>query len=197
MAIINYASREIELKVVYYGPAFAGKTTSLRSILRSIQRADDQSIILQTGMDQTLNFEFRPHRSPLREGFTTKLLLCTVPGHVEVNLPRQQVLRDVDGIAFVADSQWSGMERNVLAMENLSENVDKLGRRLAEVPMVIQYNKQDLSHLARIDYLDYVLNGNASPRRSTFLTTANREDEVMPCLEKLIDLISENFLREH
>ncbi len=196
MSLIDYARREIQLKLVYFGPAHAGKTTSLRGILHAIKLEEDRFITLETGPDRTLYFEFTPDRPPLRDGFTTKLLLYTVPGDVRLNTPCQLVLRDVDGIAFVVDPRWSRVEQNVQAMRNLRENLAKQDRPLAGVPLVFQYNKQDLPNLARHDYLEYLLHRESSPPRPTFFTNATEGESVMPCLNKLIELVLERFLRE-
>ncbi len=198
MALIDYTRREIQLKLVYYGPAFAGKTTSLKSILRSSKRDQESLTNLQTGPDRTLFSEYSPPAlPPLRQGFATRLLLYTVPGRVQLNTPRQLVLRDVDGIVFVADPQWSRVEANVQALENLEENLARLGRPLADVPLVLQFNKQDLPGLARPDYLEFLLNRHSVPPRPVFRTTASEDQNVLPCLEALTGLAVERFQQEH
>ena len=159
MSIINYASREIQFKIVYYGPALCGKTTNLGYIHQRINPQNRGDLVsLATAADRTLFFDFLPLNAVVIKGFVTKFQLYTVPGQVIYNATRQLVLRSVDGIVFVADSQWEKMEENVESFKNLEDNLAKQNISIDEIPYVIQYNKRDLENVAPINYLEYVLN---------------------------------------
>lgn len=163
MALINQAKREIQLKIVYYGPAQGGKTTNLERVHRDVQIAQPEKksklTSLATSSDRTLFFDFLPLEAMSIKGFTTKFQLFTVPGQVIYNTTRQLVLRGVDGIVFVADSHFDKMEENVESFQNMEENLTSLNLKLSDVPYVIQYNKRDLPEAAPLDYMEYVLNG--------------------------------------
>src|ERR1700744_6798389 len=139
MSIINYASREIQFKIVYYGPALCGKTTNLSYIHQRINpqnRGDLGS--LATAADRTLFFDFLPLNAVVIKGFKTKFQLYTVPGQVIYNATRQLVLRSVDGLVFVADSQYEKMAENVESFQNLEENLVSQKLNLGNIPYVIQ-----------------------------------------------------------
>src|ERR1700756_1152487 len=162
MPIINYASKEIQFKVVYYGPALGGKTTNLQYIHSRISPSYRGDLIsLATAADRTLFFDFLPVNSIVLQGFKTKFQLYTVPGQVIYNATRQLVLRSVDGVVFVADSQWDKMEENIESFKNLEENLVRQGAGLDQIPYVLQYNKRDLANPAPVHYLDFVLNNRS------------------------------------
>src|SRR5512137_2958090 len=162
MAIINQATKELQVKIVYYGPAKSGKTTNLEQVHANVQVPDaaakGKMTSLATSSDRTLFFDFFPIEAVAIKGFKTKFSLFTVPGQVIYNATRQLVLRGVDGIVFVADSQYDKMEENVATLKHMEENLNSLNVDLAEIPYVIQYNKRDLPNVAPVDYLDYLLN---------------------------------------
>src|SRR2546429_6617187 len=161
MAIINQANKELQIKIVYYGPALGGKTTNLVQVHDHVQTGQGNKgklVSLATSSDRTLFFEFLPIEAMAIKGFKTKFQLYTVPGQVIYNTTRQLVLRGVDGIVFVADSQYDKMEENVKSFANLEENLQALNLRLGEVPYVLQYNKRDLPEVAPIEYMEYLLN---------------------------------------
>ncbi len=159
MSIINYASREIQFKIVYYGPALCGKTTNLGYIHKRINPENRGDLVsLATAADRTLFFDFLPLNAVVIKGFVTKFQLYTVPGQVIYNATRQLVLRSVDGVIFVADSQWEKMEENVESFKNLEDNLAKQNISIDEIPYVVQYNKRDLENVAPVNYLEYVLN---------------------------------------
>src|SRR5215475_9787944 len=140
MSIINYASREIQFKVVYYGPALCGKTTNLSYIHQRINPQNRGDLVsLATAADRTLFFDFLPLNAVVIRGFKTKFQLYTVPGQVIYNATRQLVLRSVDGLVFVADSQWDKMEEDVESFKNLMENLARQGTSLDHIPYVLQY----------------------------------------------------------
>src|SRR6201981_3401582 len=159
MPIINYASKEIQFKVVYYGPALGGKTTNLQYIHSRISPSYRGDLIsLATAADRTLFFDFLPVNAVVLQGFKTKFQLYTVPGQVIYNSTRQLVLRSVDGVVFVADSQWDKMEEKVGSFRHLEQNLQKQNLRLEQVPVVLQFNKRDLPNVAPTNYLEYLLN---------------------------------------
>jgi len=151
MAIINQATKELQLKIVYYGPAMCGKTTNLVQVHDHVQTAQGNKgklVSLATSSDRTLFFDFLPIEAMAIKGFRTKFQLYTVPGQVIYNTTRQLVLRGVDGIVFVADSQYNKMAENVESFANLVENLKTLKLDLADIPYVLQYNKRDLQNVA-------------------------------------------------
>src|SRR5213592_2749623 len=158
MAIINQATKELQVKVVYYGPAMGGKTTNLVKVHENIQTAQEKGklVSLATSSDRTLFFDFLPIEAMAIKGFKTKFQLYTVPGQVIYNTTRQLVLRGVDGIVFVADSQYDKMEENVQSFANLEENLRSLELDLGEIPFVLQYNKRDMPNAAPLEFMDYL-----------------------------------------
>ena len=139
MAIINQATKELQVKIVYYGPAMGGKTTNLVQVHDHVQTAQGNKgklVSLATSSDRTLFFDFLPIEAMSIKGFKTKFQLYTVPGQVIYNTTRQLVLRGVDGIVFVADSQYEKMPENVESFTNLEENLKTLKLNLADIPYV-------------------------------------------------------------
>ncbi len=162
MSIINYAQREIGFKIVYYGPGVAGKTANLQYIFRSLPDGNRGNMVsLATGDDRTLFFDFLPVSALTVRNFTAKFQLYTVPGQVFYNMTRKLVLRGVDGIIFVADSQWERLRENVESFRNMEENLREYDYNLDEIPYVIQYNKRDLPNIAPVEYLEYLFNRRA------------------------------------
>src|SRR5712664_3294306 len=161
MAILNAATKEIQLKIVYYGPALCGKTTNLVQVHKRVQTAPGNKgrlVSLATNSDRPLFFDFLPIEAKPIKGFKTKFQLYTVPGQVIYNATRQLVLRGVDGIVFVADSQYEKMSENVRSFANLEENLKTLKLNISEIPLVLQYNKRDLPNSAPMDYMQFLLN---------------------------------------
>jgi signal recognition particle receptor subunit beta len=161
MAMLNAATKEIQLKIVYYGPAMCGKTTNLVEVHKRVQTAPGNKgrlVSLATNSDRTLFFDFLPIEAKTIKGFKTKFQLYTVPGQVIYNATRQLVLRGVDGIVFVADSQYSKMAENVESFQNLEENLRAVNLNLADIPCVLQYNKRDLAGVAPVEYMEFLLN---------------------------------------
>src|SRR5256886_6646407 len=137
-----------------------GKTTNLVKVHENIQTAQEKGklVSLATSSDRTLFFDFLPIEAVAIKGFKTKFQLYTVPGQVIYNSARQLVLRGVDGIVFVADSQYEKMPENVESFQNLMDNLQSQKLNLAEIPYVLQYNKRDLPNAAPFEYMDYLLN---------------------------------------
>ena len=159
MSVINYASREINCKIVYYGPGLGGKTTNLEHVYARVAPDTRGKLIsLATENERTLFFDFLPVDLGTIRGFKTRFHLYTVPGQVYYNASRKLILKGVDGVVFVADSQLERQEANVEAMQNLYDNMAEYGYDITRMPFVIQYNKRDLPNAAPIDELDQLLN---------------------------------------
>ena len=159
MSLVNYASREINCKIVYYGPGLGGKTTNLEYVYEKVAPSSKGKLIsLATETERTLFFDFLPVDLGTIRGFRTRFHLYTVPGQVYYNASRKLILKGVDGVVFVADSQIDRTEANLEAMQNLYDNMAQHGYELTRLPFVIQYNKRDLPNAAPIDALDAALN---------------------------------------
>ena len=159
MSMINYASREINCKLVYYGPGLGGKTTNLEHVYGKVSpNARGKMISLATETERTLFFDFLPVDLGTIRGFKTRFHLYTVPGQVYYNASRKLILKGVDGIVFVADSQLERMEANLEAMQNLYDNMQEYGYDLTTMPFVVQYNKRDLPNAAPVGELQGALN---------------------------------------
>jgi signal recognition particle receptor subunit beta len=159
MSMINYASREINCKLVYYGPGLGGKTTNLEHVYTKV--APDtrgKMVSLATETERTLFFDFLPVDLGTIRGFKTRFHLYTVPGQVYYNASRKLILKGVDGVVFVADSQVERMEANVESMQNLYDNMAEYGYDVTKIPFVIQYNKRDLPNAAPVKDLQAQLN---------------------------------------
>jgi signal recognition particle receptor subunit beta len=159
MSMINYASREINCKIVYYGPGLGGKTTNLEHVYAMVQPDTRGKLIsLATETERTLFFDFLPVDLGTIRGFKTRFHLYTVPGQVYYNASRKLILKGVDGIVFVGDSQIERMEANQEAMQNLYDNMAEYGYDLTTMPFVIQYNKRDLPNASPVRELQAALN---------------------------------------
>src|SRR5687768_17364277 len=159
MSMINYASREINCKIVYYGSGLGGKTTNLEHIYGKVQPDTRGKLIsLATETERTLFFDFLPVDLGTIRGFKTRFHLYTVPGQVYYNASRKLILKGVDGVVFVADSQLERMEANLESMQNLYDNMAQHGYDLTRLPFCIQYNKRDLPNAAPIQELQDALN---------------------------------------
>ena len=168
MASVNYAQKEMICKIVYYGCGMGGKTTNLQYIHHHIDPTFRGDLVsLATPGERTLFFDFLPVEAPMLHGFRIKLQLYTVPGQVMYNATRKLVLRGVDGIVFVCDSQWSKMKENVESLRNMEENLHSYGYDPETVPYVLQYNKRDLPSIAPIEYLEWLLNLHNVPSFSS------------------------------
>jgi len=154
MTFINYAAREINCKIVYYGPGLCGKTTNLQWIYdKTNPQAKGKLISLATETDRTLFFDFLPLDLGQVRGFKTRFHLYTVPGQVFYDASRKLILRGVDGVVFVADSQEERMDANLEALDNLQDNLKEHGYDFGKVPYVLQLNKRDLPNVMQVDAL--------------------------------------------
>jgi signal recognition particle receptor subunit beta len=159
MVAINYATREVTCKIVYYGPGLSGKTTNLIYIHKKIpSNTKGKLISLATEADRTLYFDFLPINIGTISGFAAKFQLYTVPGQVYYNATRKLVLRGVDGLVFVADSQADKMDENIESLNNMKENIKEYGYDFDDMPIVIQYNKCDLPNILPVSELESKLN---------------------------------------
>jgi signal recognition particle receptor subunit beta len=167
MSLVNYATREITCKIVYYGPGRSGKTTNLHYIYEKVpDERRGRMVSLATQTDRTLFFDFLPLDLGAISGFSTRFQLYTVPGQVYYKQTRQLVLQGADGVVFVADSQARQLDENVESMQDLHANLAEHGVDARAVPLVLQYNKQDLPRdlILPPDELDDVLNFRGVPR---------------------------------
>lgn len=164
MSFINYSSKEINCKIVYYGPGLCGKTTNLQFIYnRTKPESKGKMISLATETERTLFFDFLPLSLGEIRGFRTRFHLYTVPGQVFYDASRKLILKGVDGIVFVADSQKEREEANLESIDNLQMNLEEQGMRLDQIPHVIQYNKRDLPNIIPVHELRQTLNPNNVP----------------------------------
>jgi len=197
MSFVNFANRDVQLKIVYYGPGLCGKTTNLQHIHKQIANdAKGSMTSLATSQERTLFFDFMPLVANAIQNFTTHFQMYTVPGQVMYNRTRRLVLRGVDGIVFVADSQWELMEQNVESFANLTENLKLQGDSIDEIPYVLQYNKRDLPNIAPPNYLDFVLN-NAEQRRPRFTAEATKGAGVFETLNMISRLVLNKFVKNY
>jgi len=164
MTFINYAAKEINCKIVYYGPGLGGKTTNLQYIYnKTAPERKGKMISLATEADRTLFFDFLPLDLGSIRGFTTRFHLYTVPGQVFYDASRKLILKGVDGVIFVADSQRERMEANVESIRNLESNLHDHGFDLKEVPAALQFNKRDLPNAMPVDEMYRMLNYKREP----------------------------------
>jgi signal recognition particle receptor subunit beta len=164
LSLINYSSREINVKIVYYGPGLCGKTTNIQYIYEKVSPDTKGKLItLATEMDRTLFFDFLPLELGKVKGFSTRFHLYTVPGQVYYDASRKLILRGVDGIVFVADSQSSRYDANIESLYNLHENLAEYNLKLEDIPYAIQYNKRDLPEIISVGDLEQELNPQSYP----------------------------------
>lgn len=191
MAFINLKKKEVQAKIVYYGPGRGGKTTNLEFIHKKYKsRIPTDMVAIKTHGDRTLFFDFLPFDIGTIKGYSVRMQLYTVPGQVKYNATRRLVLRGVDGLVFVADSMKLRREKNVLALKNARENLAAYKKDLAEIPLVLQYNKRDLGeqgiHLLSVNTLQQDL--NADLNAPFFEASALEGTNVIPTLKKIISL---------
>ncbi len=187
MSFINYSSREINCKIVYYGPGLCGKTTNLQYIYNKTNPETKGKLIsLSTETDRTLFFDFLPLSLGEIRGFKTRFHLYTVPGQVFYDASRKLILKGVDGVVFVADSQVERMEANIESMDNLRINLAEQGYDLNRIPFVIQYNKRDLPNVTSVAELHELLNPDNVPEFEACAQTGEGVFETLKAIAKLI-----------
>ena len=180
MSFINYNAKEIHCKIVYYGPSLSGKTTNIRWVFQQTNGEKSDLITLNTDIERTLFFDFLPIDLGSIRGFKTRFHLYTVPGQVVYDASRKLILKGLDGVVFVADSQAERMEENLLSLKNLERNLEAQGYDIKEIPVVIQYNKRDLPNALKLSELRAQLNRFNAP---DFEATASEGKGVMDSLK--------------
>jgi signal recognition particle receptor subunit beta len=187
MVSINYSAREVCCKIVYYGPGLSGKTTNLQYIHAKVpQTTRGKLISLATEADRTLYFDFLPINIGTINGFQAKFQLYTVPGQVYYNATRKLVLRGVDGLVFVADSQTDKLDENLESLANLEDNLREYGYNLDELPLVLQYNKRDLPGIMSMEELNAKLNRRGLPVFEASATLGNGVFDTLKLIIKLV-----------
>jgi len=187
MSFINYASREINCKIVYYGPGLCGKTTNLQYVYqKTAADAKGKMISLATETERTLFFDFLPLSLGEIRGFKTRFHLYTVPGQVFYDASRKLILKGVDGVVFVADSQEERYDANIESLDNLRFNLQEQGYDLDKIPFIIQYNKRDLPNAMPVDELRKDLNLTGVPDFEACAASGEGVFETLKAVAKLI-----------
>jgi len=191
MAFVNLKSKEIQVKIVYYGPGRGGKTSNLEYIYKKFaKRINTEMVTVKTHGDRTLFFDFLPFDIGIVNGYDVKIQLYTVPGQVKYNATRRLVLRGVDGIVFVADAMAVRREKNILSLKNLQENLAAYKKSIFRIPSVLQYNKMDLREqgipLLPVRTLERDLNSQL--KIPSFAASAVLGTNVIATLKRIISL---------
>ena len=187
MSMINYASREINCKLVYYGPGLGGKTTNIEYVYNKVQPETRGKLIsLATEQERTLFFDFLPVDLGSIRGFKTRFHLYTVPGQVYYNASRRLILKGVDGVVFVADSQPERMDANIASMQNLYENLAEYGYDPVTLPLVIQYNKRDVATAVPLAELRAQLNPDDLPDYEAVAINGDGVFDTLKSVSKLV-----------
>lgn len=190
MSFINYSTHEVILKIVYYGPGLCGKTTNVKFIHSGTKKDSRGKLIsLETKQERTLFFDFLPIELPAIHGFTTRLHLYTVPGQLFYSASRRLIMKNTDGVVFVADSQAERLEANLISMDDLKENLTSYGYDIEKIPFVIQYNKRDLPNALPVEELRANLNP-WYPKVKDFEAIAAAPDGpgVFECLREVVKM---------
>ena len=187
MSFINYMAREINCKLVYYGPGLCGKTTNLQYIYNKTNpEAKGKMISLATETERTLFFDFLPLSLGEIRGFRTRFHLYTVPGQVFYDASRKLILKGVDGVVFVGDSQMERMEANIESLDNLRTNLAEQGYDLDKLPYVVQYNKRDLPNATTMPELEEALNPTKVPQFEAVATKGVGVFDTLKAVAKLV-----------
>lgn len=187
MSFINYATKEINCKIIYYGPGLCGKTTNIQYIYEHTQQENRGKLVtLSTENERTLFFDFLPLSVGEVRGYKTRFHLYTIPGQTFYEISRQFILKGVDGIVFVADSQYERMEANIESFDSLKKSLDRQGYDVDKLPLVLQYNKRDLPGIVTLQELEAALNPMRRPR---FEAVASRGQGVMETLQAVSQLV--------
>jgi signal recognition particle receptor subunit beta len=187
MSFINYSSREINCKIVFYGPGLCGKTTNLQWIYKKTNPdSKGKMISLATETERTLFFDFLPLALGEIRGFKTRFHLYTVPGQVFYDASRKLILKGVDGVVFVADSQLERMEANIESIENLRLNLSEQGYDLDKIPFIIQYNKRDLPNVVSLEEMKKALNPRGVPDYEAVAMDGTGVFDTLKAIAKLV-----------
>jgi mutual gliding-motility protein MglA len=187
VSFINYATKEINCKILYFGPGLSGKTTNIQYIYEHTQQEHRGKLVtLSTENERTLFFDFLPLAIGEVRGYKTRFHLYTIPGQTFYEVSRQFIVKGVDGIVFVADSQAERMEANIESFDSLEKSLGKQGYDLHKLPLVFQYNKRDMPDIVSIRELEATFN---SMRRTHFEAVANRGQGVMETLQSISQFV--------
>ncbi len=187
MSFVNYHTKEINCKIVYYGPALGGKTTNIQSVYQKTSLANKSKIVtLNTENDRTLFFDFLPLELGEIRGFNTRFHLYTVPGQVFYEASRKLILRGVDGIVFVADSQVERLEANIDSYLDLKKNLANQGLDIKKIPIIFQWNKRDLPNVTPVEDLEKKLNEFNVPSFETSVVDGKGVFESLKMISKLV-----------
>ncbi len=186
MSFINYRDKEINFKIVYYGSALSGKTSSLKFIHKRSEGKDVSKLTIDTGNERTLFFDFVPLYLSSTNGYKTRFHLYTVPGQVLYDDSRRLILKGVDGIVFVVDSLIDKMDSNLKSLENLKANLADEGIAFDKIPIVFQYNKRDMPQVANLEALEKLINPLNAPG---FETVATKGEGVFESFKELAKLV--------
>jgi signal recognition particle receptor subunit beta len=187
MTYINHLAKEINCKIVYYGPGLCGKTTNLQWIFEASKpESKGKMISLATDTERTLFFDFMPLDLGVVRGYKVRFHLYTVPGQVFYDASRKLILKGVDGVVFVADSQIERMEANLESVENLRVNLAEQGYDLGKIPYVVQYNKRDLPNIATVEELRRLLNPKGVPEYQAVAPTGVGVFDTLKAVAKLV-----------
>jgi signal recognition particle receptor subunit beta len=191
MALFNHATKELTAKIVYYGPGLCGKTSNLKILHQRLERGAGKLLSLSTAQDRTIYFDLLPIELGNIKGYTVRFQVCTVPGQVFYNETRKIVLRGVDGLVFVVDSQWSMLSHNLECFQNLKENLHEEKISLETLPVVIQYNKRDLPSALSVEALQDSLGFHSYPYVETVASEGSGVIETFKLVSKLtfVDLL--------
>ena len=191
MSFVNYHTKEINCKIVYYGPGLGGKTTNIQHVYQKTS-VDSKSkmVTLNTENERTLFFDFLPLELGEIRGFKTRFHLYTVPGQVFYEASRKLILRGVDGIVFVADSQIEKMEANIQSFESLKDNLTEQGYDISKLPLIMQWNKRDLPNVSPVSELEKSLNAHDNP---SFEASALKGDGVFETLKMISKVVLMNL----
>ncbi len=199
MAFINLKKKELQVKIVYYGPGRGGKTTNLEYINKKFkERIKSEMVSIKTHGDRTLFFDFLPFEIGKIKGFDVKIQMYTVPGQVKYNATRKLVLQGVDGVVFVADSMQVQRKKNLISLKNLQENLAEYHKSIFKIPLVLQYNKQDLRKmdipLMSLETMDKDMNSRL--KVPSFPASAITGENVVATLKKIISLTVSSLQKE-
>ena len=199
MAFVNPKKKEVQVKIVYYGPGRGGKTTNLEYIYKKFNaRIKTEMVTIKTHGDRTLFFDFLPFDIGKVNGYEIKVQLYTVPGQVKYNATRRLVLRGVDGIVFVADSMMVRREKNILSIKNLQEDLANYKKSIFKIPIVLQYNKVDLEEqgipLISVETLQKDLNSQL--KTSAFKASALKGTNVVQTMKKIVSMTIASIVKE-
>lgn len=191
MSFVNYHTKEVNCKIVYYGPGLGGKTTNIQYVYQKTSGDSKGKIIsLNTENERTLFFDFLPLDLGKIRGFNTRFHLYTVPGQVFYEASRKLILRGVDGIVFVADSQVERMEANIESLQSLAKNLEEQGYDIGKIPLVLQWNKRDLPNITPVEDLEKELNRWQSP---SFEACALKGEGVFETLKMISKIVLVNL----